>query len=402
MKKAIFTVLLGGYDNEPMPTKIKGWDNVIFTDQRLLLAKKWEKIIKVAPTDNPALESRRYKWLSHKFIPEYDLVCYHDANMRIIKILPDYPFRIVHYKRKTVQEEADACNKQVHRCTVESINYQMNAYRTDGFTDQKPLYLNGFFSRLHNEKENHLHEYVFSLLEKYTPRDQLALPYAMWKCNNFPDNERDGMFYRQHIRLMGHKILKPKIFGVKNEGQTVNVHHITPGRSDKNFGKAINDIVRLLPDSDWICLRDIDTIPPHHEIFFKQCEEIAKSNGYGLVGCITNRLGLKWQLHKGEFSEDMDMMNHKNIAMELSEKYGNEVKPCMSSIGGLFMLFPKSTWNKVGGFPEGAIMIKGSFIDYHFWESVRKKGIKVGIAKGIYLFHSYRMGKDRKNKNHLI
>ena len=41
----------------------------------------------------------------------------------------------------------------------------------------------------------------------------------------------------------------------------MKVHHITPGRSDLNYGKSINDIIYSLPDEDWICLRDIDTIP---------------------------------------------------------------------------------------------------------------------------------------------
>ncbi len=37
------------------------------------------------------------------------------------------------------------------------------------------------------------------------------------------------------------------------------------GRSDKNIGRAINEIVNALPDNDWICLRDIDTLPMYHE-----------------------------------------------------------------------------------------------------------------------------------------
>ena len=48
------------------------------------------------------------------------------------------------------------------------------------------------------------------------------------------------------------------------------IHYITPGHSDKNYGKAINDTIRHLPDNDWICLRDIDTMPAYHEKFFEQ------------------------------------------------------------------------------------------------------------------------------------
>lgn len=390
MRKALFTVFLGGYDHPPIAPRYAGWDTVVFTDQKV---DGWDRVIHVKPTDIPAVESRRYKWLSHLFLPEYDQVCYFDANMKIVWPLPEYPFRIRHFKRRTVREEADACNAQVHRCTVESIENQMAAYT--GFTDQVPLYLNGFFSRLHNPIENALHEKVFEIVQKYTPRDQLALPYAMWLSGYAQEKEEDGYFFKKYIRMVPHKKVA-SIFG------ELSVHHITPGRSDKNFGKAINSIISKLPDTDWICLRDIDTVPLNHEQFFLQCEEIAKSNKFGLVGCMTNRLGLKHQLHNGEFSENMDMAHHRKIALELTEKHGSEVKPATASIAGLFMLFPKSTWLKVGGFPEGGILLSGKLLDYHFWESVMKKGIKVGVAKGIYLWHSYRLGKDRKNKDHLV
>jgi hypothetical protein len=75
----------------------------------------------------------------------------------------------------------------------------------------------------------------------------------------------------------------------------IKVHHITPGQSDLNWGEAINDIIWELPDDDWVCLRDIDTMPLHHRVFFKQCEDIANANEFDLVSCMTNRLGVGYQ-----------------------------------------------------------------------------------------------------------
>ena len=60
------------------------------------------------------------------------------------------------------------------------------------------------------------------------------------------------------------------------------IHHITPGSSDLNLGKAINDIVKVLPDTDWICVRDIDTMPAYNEKYYKLCDELIKSD-YGLI-----------------------------------------------------------------------------------------------------------------------
>ena len=170
----------------------------------------------------------------------------------------------------------------------------------------------------------------------------------------------------------------------------MKVHHITPGASDKNFGKAINDLIEFLPDEDWICLRDIDTLPLHHRVLFKQCEEIAERGDYDLVGCMTNRLGITYQLHDGKLSEDFNIKNHIAIANDRYKKYGSKVIESPGTVAGIFMLFSKKIWEDVGRFREGGIRINGSFLDYVFNEQVKKAGGKIGIAPGIYMFHIYR------------
>ena len=183
----------------------------------------------------------------------------------------------------------------------------------------------------------------------------------------------------------------------------MKVHHITPGASDKNFGKAINTLIEFLPDDDWICLRDIDTMPLHHRVFFKQCEEIAERGDYDLVSCMTNRQGVKYQLHDGELSENFDVKHHVKIAHERYEKYGSKVSDCEPLIAGVMMLFSKKTWEDVGRFPEGGIQIRGSYLDYLFCKSVQKIGGKIGIAQGIYMFHLYRVWSNsvRHEQKHL-
>lgn len=171
----------------------------------------------------------------------------------------------------------------------------------------------------------------------------------------------------------------------------MTVHHITPGRSDLNYGKAINDLIYDLPDEDWICIRDIDTLPLHHRVFFKQCEEIAESGEFDLVSCMTNRLGVGYQLHGGEMSNNWNIKHHIHIAHELYNKHGsNVIKPPGEILAGLMMLFSKKTWENVGGFREGGVAVKGQTIDNLFTRSVIKIGGKLGIAQGIYFFHIYR------------
>jgi hypothetical protein len=170
------------------------------------------------------------------------------------------------------------------------------------------------------------------------------------------------------------------------------VHHITPGRADKNFGKAINQIIENLPDNDWICLRDIDTMPLHHRIFFKQCEDIANENKADLIGCMTNRIGVGYQLHNGKISDNYNLKNHYQIAIDRYNQYNTEIDVLSNSfvIAGIFMLFSKKTWLKVDKFKEGGIFVNNRSIDYLFSEAVYANGLKTGIAKGIYIWHTYR------------
>ena len=169
------------------------------------------------------------------------------------------------------------------------------------------------------------------------------------------------------------------------------IHHLTSGSHDLNLGKAINDTVKHLPDNDWICVRDIDTMPAYHEKYYKLCHELIKSD-YGLIGCMTNRIGLMWQLHGGAYSQDTNWLNHRKIGKDLFYKHKNKIIPLkgVESVAGMFMLFPKKVWLDVGGFIEGHIRHKGSFVDWWFSEAVKEKGYKLGIAQGLYLIHQYR------------
>jgi len=173
-----------------------------------------------------------------------------------------------------------------------------------------------------------------------------------------------------------------------------SVHHITPGRADKNYGRAINELIEFLPDEDWICLRDIDTMPLHHRVFFKQCEDIAASGEWDLVSCKTNRIGVVHQLHGHQKSENFDVKHHIEIAHQRYEQYGSEVIKSCGLVAGVMMLFSKQTWEDVGRFKEGGVQVDGSFLDWHFSSSVERIGGRIGIARGIYLWHTYRDWAD--------
>ena len=392
-KKVVYTIVLGEYDELSPAPKFEGWDFIVFTDDILLNADGWTKYLVEGGKDLQK-ESRRYKFLSHVYLKEYDLVCYIDGNVMLMSEPPSHPIWFTHRIRNSVYEEA-----MTRSIDVDMIKRQIRYYMELRFSDKGGLYHNNFFVRSNrNDVQNKLMEKVWDIVSEHTAVDELAVPFAMWVTQTRMENIQSQALQSRYIKVKPHK---KQI----EDKRKVNVHHITPGRSDKNIGRAINEIVKALPDNDWICLRDIDTLPMYHEKIYQQCEEIAQAGEFDLVGCMTNRLGLHYQLVGGRKSNDSDILNHRKIGVDLYNKHGNEIMPIQQVIGGLFMLFPKSAWKQVGGFPEGGIQIQGHFFDYHFCKKVMQQRLRIGIAKGIYLFHYYRFehGEDtRKAVAHLL
>lgn len=388
MRKAIVTVLLGKYDHLQPAPKFKGWDTILFTDHHYPDKKGWT--VNKVKSQNPTVDSRYYKWLTHVTIPAYNTICYIDANMSLLQEPPQEPTWFRHPARTSVQQEAHRII-QLDKSPKEIVNQQIEYYKQEGFQDQNGLFQNGFFVRNHDTLTNNLCEIVYSLASKYSNRDQLAMPFALFKTNYQMQNVLSGPKSRKYVNLHPH-IKTPNIAPVLKKGKSklVTVHHITPGRNDKNFGKAINDIVKHLPDNDWVCLRDIDTMPAYHEKFFEQIEEIASTSTHGLVSCMTNRLGLRYQLHDNKISDNTCWLHHRNIGKQRYNKYGSQVQSTNQTVAGLMMLFPVKVWKAVNGFPEGGISINNSFIDYHFSTAVKQAGYKIGIAPGVYLIHMYR------------
>jgi len=202
MKKAIFSVITGDYDELPIAPKFEGWDSIMFTDEYREDSKGWD--IRYFQSDNPLLLSREVKILPHKFIPEYDLVCYIDGNQKLLKEPPNEPVWFTHIARTDIFQEAAQIIKN-GRFPREIIDKQINYYRSQGYAG-KYLFLNGFHVRRNDEKINRLHDVWYEETCKFAPRDQVSLPYACWKTGILPENITSGHEKGQYAIIMkGHK-----------------------------------------------------------------------------------------------------------------------------------------------------------------------------------------------------
>ena len=164
-----------------------------------------------------------------------------------------------------------------------------------------------------------------------------------------------------------------------------------PFRSDKNIGKAYNEFIECLnvPLDTWIVIQDGD-IAYLTDDWGKRIEDSIALDGnkFGLIGCKTNRIRGRHQLHEHIFSSDFNVKNHHEIAKEYNE-IGIEPINRDDVIAGYLMAFTKRTWLMAGGFTE-----KTPSADAIFNEKVRNLGKQIGQFKNLYVFHCYRLWSD--------
>lgn len=176
------------------------------------------------------------------------------------------------------------------------------------------------------------------------------------------------------------------------------IWYSNPYDRQKNIGRALNEFCSRVPDGEWICLQDGD-IMYLTDHWGSQIEDIVKDNNeYSLIGCLTNRLRSPHQLHHGEFSTNSDILYHQVIAERLQNDHYSKVVETQKGIAGMFMLFPKWIWQRV------PFRQNSPAFDTFFCRQIRAKGGKIGIAKGLYVFHKYRLGKEnpKQNNKHLL
>jgi hypothetical protein len=391
MRKAIISCLLDERDTIRKAPEFEGWDCVLITDRKLLNRMGWE-VLKVKPWEDRTKQVIHYKFLSHKYLDEYDLVCFIDSDVNLVQPPPATDMFFLPIQPRSLFQQAKALiNIDVAQRTV--IDRQMTFYSLSKIKMNEFVIHANFFVRSHSNEMNLFFDVWAGQVEMFTVHEELSFRYAMQKSGlkSLPiaSNEIGSNFFSYD---------KSRFISKISNQNKPSVHHITAGRGDKNIGKAINDIVKGLPDQDWVCFRDIDSFPLMHEHFFKQCEEIASRDEFDLIGCMTNRLNLEGQLYAGVISENPDVLHHKKIAIELFNQHGSSVVSTYQNIGGLMLFFPKRLWLSVGGFDEGSIVSsKGNYFDHEFCEKAKKAKAKIGIAKGIYLFHFYRFGSEKPN-----
>lgn len=170
-----------------------------------------------------------------------------------------------------------------------------------------------------------------------------------------------------------------------------------PYSFDKRLAIAYNQYCQSVPDNDWICLLDGDSMFLESNFGHIAQDYINKYPECKLFVPVTNRIGKKSHCYKSIRSENPDITHHRIISKKLRKS--REIKD-MSHVRYPSMpcfLFSKKTWEEVGGFIDNG-KIMGTDVTFS------KKVLDIGPCyrmNGLYLFHYYRLCEGRKFKGHL-
>lgn len=174
----------------------------------------------------------------------------------------------------------------------------------------------------------------------------------------------------------------------------MNIHYLTPYSLEKNFGRALNEAMNLIPEGDSACLRDGDTMfltPDYGSII----QYHAENNPGAVLTCYTNRLHrlAKEQLYFGTPFYGENILDEMKRAEKIREN--KTTTPCTGPLSFLLEVIPKDIWKKVP-FGDGLLGV-----DTDFFKDLRKAGIPILRMNNLHIWHTYRLGGDIKNTSHL-
>lgn len=190
-KLCVYTCITGNYDNlHEIEHPEENVDYYCFTNNKSLTSKTWHIVYIKDDKLSDCHLARKIKILGHEIINKYEIAVWTDASIvwlqpfsKFVKTyLKNAPFAMFkHHARKDVTEEAITCLK-FRKDTKEHIVKLLDYYKSNGYPDTNGLFESTVFIKKPTDpKVIETMELWFDFIKKYSHRDQLSFPYAIWK-----------------------------------------------------------------------------------------------------------------------------------------------------------------------------------------------------------------------------
>lgn len=204
VKIAVYTVITGGYDDPNLPVYIDdSIDYYLFTDSDNASSKNWPanfRVLTVPETLNglSSVKKNRYmKMHPDEVLSEevtgrkYDYTIYIDGSLRITCDIKPLVYSLIasgksiaihnHFMRDCLYDEGQLL-WIFDKLKYKPMKEQLDFYRNEGMPRHFGLPENTVLIRKTNDSrlQDIMHQWWLQV-EKFTHRDQLSLPYVLWK-----------------------------------------------------------------------------------------------------------------------------------------------------------------------------------------------------------------------------
>jgi hypothetical protein len=194
MKRLIYTAVFKGYDRVYPPVRVEpDVDYVIVTDDASLRVAGWQTLcVDAGSLATPKAANLYYRALMHRILPTYDASLYVDGNIRLLgptrqlfEALEQSGAALMQYAhplRSSAAEEFEAVIATGKVNDVSRVRREFESYNSDGFPDTVRLGETGVILKNHRHPKLDEAMALWSVLfQKNLTRDQLSLPYVIWK-----------------------------------------------------------------------------------------------------------------------------------------------------------------------------------------------------------------------------
>jgi hypothetical protein len=188
-KKVIYTAVFGGKDELIDPKHVdNSVDYICFSDSKETKLGVFKVVNENPIFFDPRMSARMYKILPHVFLEDYEESIWVDGSVTIkgdlFKLMGNKDDEIVSFKhpeRKCLYKEIEAAEISA-KITKFDGDKQADYYRSLGMPENFGLWENTVIYRKHNQENIiKLDEEWWEQLRKFTIRDQVSLPYCIWK-----------------------------------------------------------------------------------------------------------------------------------------------------------------------------------------------------------------------------
>lgn len=228
MSRCFYSALFAR-EGQPLPdilsngTRISGWDYILFTN--LDIQSDYWTIRKIdMPASNPVLSAKSIKWLSHKYLSEYEIVFWLDAYISFDPskefLLQSYLVNLQRYtipmlitKHPARSCVYDECNKvlEYKRDTIDHVNTVREYLHSISMPHNYGLYETKCILKLNkNESVINICTNVMNLLLTHSQRDQLLLTPVLFFHNKSHLEYLEPMYITSG-KYVNHRLDTPNI-----------------------------------------------------------------------------------------------------------------------------------------------------------------------------------------------